>query len=128
MTEEELNEWQGFVYQITTPEGKKYIGCKNLWKIAKLKPLKGKKRRRLVKKKTDWETYYSSSETIKDDVKLNGGDKYHREILVFCEAKGIMAYREAHLQFKHNVLFSDEFLNRMINCRINATTVEKYKP
>ena len=61
-SEEELENWYGFVYLITRlnaleGEPKFYIGCKKLKSKRKLPPLKGAKRKRTVVKKSDYETY-----------------------------------------------------------------------
>jgi len=47
-TQEELEPWVGFVYEITDlSNNKKYIGKKLFWAVRKLPPLKGKKRKRI---------------------------------------------------------------------------------
>ena len=47
-TQEELESWVGFVYCITDlTNNKKYIGKKTFWSTRRLKPLKGKKRKRV---------------------------------------------------------------------------------
>ena len=46
----------GFVYKMVhIPTGKFYIGKKQLTQTRRLKPLKGKTRKRVVKKASDWE-------------------------------------------------------------------------
>ena len=75
----------GFVYQITNlHNGKKYIGKKWFWSTKKLPPLKGKKRKRTVKKESDWMKYFGSSEEVKLLVEQHGEDNFQREILRLC--------------------------------------------
>ena len=63
-TSDMISDNVGFVYQITNLQnGKKYIGKKWFWSTKKLPPLKGKKRKRTVKKESDWMKYFGSSET-----------------------------------------------------------------
>jgi hypothetical protein len=65
-TEDLIGDNYGFVYQITNlTNGKKYIG-KKLFYSAKTKQVKGKKKR--YKASSDWQTYYGSSDILKQDV------------------------------------------------------------
>lgn len=111
-------EAYGFIYMMTNPEGKKYIGKKQMTRNVKLKPLKGKKRKRIVVKETDWRTYTSSSNTINEDIEKNGKEGYKFEILRFCTCKWELSFYEALEQFEREVIFKDEYLNGIINLRI----------
>ena len=63
--DEAPNEYMGFVYLITdTVANKKYIGKKLFWNKRKLKPLKGKTRRRIQVVESDWKNYYGSNEEL----------------------------------------------------------------
>ena len=56
---EDIGDYVGFVYIITDlSNNKKYIGKKNFWSTRRLPPLKGKSRRRTVKKESDWKDYF----------------------------------------------------------------------
>ena len=58
----------GFIYLIiNTINSKKYIGKKQLFSKTTKPPLKGKKRKRIEYKKSDYEKYYGSSEELKKD-------------------------------------------------------------
>jgi hypothetical protein len=125
-TEEELSQWQGFVYMITERStGKKYIGKKFFWSRRRLPPLKGKNRKRIVIKESDWKTYYGSSEDLKTLVEKKGEDNYYREILRLCKTKGECSYYEAKLQFEYDVLLSDEYYNEFIGCKIHSKHLSK---
>jgi len=127
-TEEYLKEWVGFVYELTEKEtGMKYIGKKLFWSTRKLKPLKGKKRKRTVIKQSDWQTYHGSSEKIKLLLEEHGTDRWSREILMMCSTKGELSYMEAKLQFDNDVLLRDDYFNGIISCRINQTHVKNLK-
>ena len=124
-TEEMIGDYVGFVYMITDLDnGMKYIGKKLFRTIQKLKPLKGKKRRRTVVKQSDWQEYFSSSDTIKALVEERGADTFHREILHLCRSKGELSYMEAKLQFDNDVLLRSDFYNGIIQCRINQSHVK----
>ena len=111
----------GFVYQITNLyDGKKYIGKKWFWSTKKLPPLKGKKRKRTVKKESDWIKYFGSSEEVKLLVEQHGEDNFKREILRLCKTKGECTYYEAKLQFDFDVLLRDDYYNEFIGCKIHS--------
>lgn len=97
----------GFVYKVTNNvTGQKYIGKKIFWNTVTRPPLKGKKRKRKIKKESDWKKYYGSSEYVKEDLKELGKENFTREILVLCETKGQSTYFETYLQWKYDVLYS----------------------
>lgn len=123
--DEKISEgYIGFVYEITDVlNGKKYLGKKMLTSKKKLAPLKGQKRKRIVIGQSDWEKYYGSSETVKEQVALRKND-FKRDILVFCKSKGELSYMEAKYQFEREVLLRDEYYNGIINCRINRSHVK----
>jgi len=120
-TEEELSKYVGFVYQITDlNNGRMYIGKKFFWATRKLPPLKGQKRKRTVKKQSDWQDYYGSNEELKLLVEKNGGKGYYREILRLCTTKGECSYYEAKFQFQEDVLLRQEYYNEFIGCKIHS--------
>ena len=122
---EDIGDYVGFVYIITDlSNNKKYIGKKNFWSTRRLPPLKGKSRRRTVKKESDWKDYFGSSEQVKLLVESQGQNSFTREILHLCKTKGEMSYLEAKEQFDRNVLFSDEYYNEFIGCKIHAKHVK----
>lgn len=109
----------GFIYVITnTVTNKKYIGKKQCLTVLKRKPLKGKKNKRHEVVETDWKTYTSSSLELNEDIELYGKDKFKFDIIKWCESKAELAYFEAKMQFECNVLFSDDYYNGIINCRL----------
>jgi hypothetical protein len=109
-----------FVYLITnTVTGKKYIGKKQFWSRIKRKPLKGKKRNRIDHVKSDYETYYGSSNKLKEDIEKYGKQSFTRQILAICGSKWEVAYAELYYQMKENVIFRDDYYNEIINVRLN---------
>ena len=59
----------GFIYCITnTVYQRRYIGKKQILTKLKLKPLKGKTKRRSKVLETDWKTYTSSSVELNNDI------------------------------------------------------------
>jgi len=117
---------EGFVYLITnTTNNRKYVGKK----LAKFKttkpPLKGKKNKRRGTKESDWRDYWGSSDHLNADVEELGPDKFTREILYYCNSRGLMSYLEAREQFERRVLESDEYYNGIINVRVGSSKILK---
>jgi len=124
----QIEEYVGFVYLITDlSNNKKYVGKKNFWSVRRLPPLKGKTRKRTVKKESDWQDYFGSSEQVKLLVESQGRNNFKREILHLCSTKGLMSYLEAKEQFEREVLFSDEYYNEFIGCKIHSKHVKGSK-
>ena len=119
---------EGFVYLITNlTNNKKYIGKKLFWNTRKLKPLKGKTRRRTQVVESNWKNYYGSNEELQQLVENSHAQRFEREILHLCTKKGIMGYLEAREQFDRNVLLSDEYYNNFIGCKIHGKHVAGLK-
>lgn len=122
---DQIGDHVGFVYLITDlTNNKKYIGKKNFWSVRRLPPLKGKTRRRTVKKESDWKQYFGSSEYVKLLLEESGQERFKREIIRLCNSKGSMSYYEAKEQFDREVLLSDEYYNEFIGCKIHAKHVK----
>lgn len=99
-TTEDIEDYVGFVYLIThIPTGKKYIGRKYLYSYRKPK---GSKRR--VKKFSNWEKYYGSSDELKLLVKQEGEQNFKREILSLHKTEGRTNFEETRQLFLNNVL------------------------
>ena len=125
-TSEDIGEYIGFVYLITDQSnGKKYVGKKLFKSKRKLKPLKGKTRRRIKVVESDWKAYYGSSEEVKQMVEEKGANNFHREILYLCYSKGELGYLEAKYQFEHDVLLRDDYYNGIIQCKIHRSHIKR---
>lgn len=132
-TEQEIldNEWIGFVYQITLPDGKKYIGRKYFFSLRTLPALKGYKRRRKVKKESNWRIYNSSSNDVIELIQECGDQGVTYEIISLHPNKQETNYHEMKLQFMLGVIEqrddNDEYiyLNRNINTKFYRS--EKFK-
>jgi len=109
----------GFIYEITnTITNRKYIGKKQCVSRVRRKPLKGKKRSRIDFKDSDWRYYTSSSNELNNDIEKYGKENFIFKIIRPCDSKWELAYYEAELQFKKNVLLKEEYYNGIINLRI----------
>jgi hypothetical protein len=112
------------VYQITNlTNGRKYIG-KKFFYSAKTKQVKGKKKK--FKVSSDWQTYYGSSDILKQDVLQLGHDKFNREILHLCQSKGECGYLEAKEQFVRGVMETDDYYNTWIMVRVRKSHIKDY--
>ena len=127
-TSEDIGDYVGFVYLITDLSNqKKYVGKKIFQSKRKLKPLKGKTRRRTKIVESDWQTYFGSSDEVKALVEEHGPDNFKREILHLCESKGVMSYLELKEQMDREVLLNDEYYNGIIQVKIHRSHVKSLK-
>jgi len=118
-----LEEYVGFVYQITNLEDdRKYIGKKTL-KFKKTKVVKGKRKKFLVE--SDWKKYWGSNKMLHLDLEELGEDKFKREILRLCKSKGEMNYYEAKYQFESGALESDKYYNDWIYIKVHKSHLKK---
>lgn len=127
-TEKDIDNNKGFIYEITEiSTGRKYIGQKVFFNKVAKKPLKGKTRRRISQKQSDWLEYFGSNEELKQKVNGDTVNDYHREILRLCEAKSEMNYWEAFEIFTRHALLKDEYFNSWVSTRINKNQLLKMK-
>ena len=114
----------GFVYLITNlTNNKKYIG-KKFFYSTKTKQVKGKKKK--IKVPSDWQTYYGSSDILKQDVLSLGHENFSREILHLCRSKGECGYLEAKEQFIRGVMETEEYYNTWIMVRVRKSHIKDY--
>jgi hypothetical protein len=123
-TEDLIGDNYGFVYQIKNlTNGRKYIG-KKFFYSAKTKQVKLKKKK--IKVPSDWQTYYGSSDTLKQDVLSLGHENFSREILHLCRSKGECGYLEAKEQFIRGVMESEDYYNTWIMVRVRKSHIKDY--
>lgn len=85
----------GFVYRITNTKTKmQYVGCKQLHRIEKKPPLKGKKNKRHFKKDSDWRSYTGSSKRLNEDIDKLGKEKFKFEIIALADCRWELSYKE----------------------------------
>lgn len=124
-TEADIDDYVGFVYLITEiPTGKKYVGKKIFYNKVSKPPLKGKSRRRITKKSSDWETYFGSNEELKKAVDENGPNMYKREILHLCRSKAEMGYLESKEIFLRDALLKEDYFNSWVSARIQRNQLK----
>lgn len=118
--EEPPEGYVGFVYIITLPDGRKYVG-KKLWNFTRTKTIKGKRKK--VVMESDWKTYYGSSDEVKKLVAELGGGKFKREILHLCKTKSELNYLETWEIFNRKCLLDESYVNGWVSVKINKRTV-----
>jgi len=101
--------YEAFVYLLVFEDGTKYIGKKAFYSVRRTK-VKGRMRRTVVKKESDWQTYMSSSDIVKEKLK-NGEKLVKREILHLCTTRGEATYLEIKEMFLRDVLCHSDYLN-----------------
>jgi hypothetical protein len=111
------NEYFGFVYLIKNKKtGKKYIGRKYFGTTRRVK-VKGKKRRKVIRKESDWATYQGSSKSLQQDISRIGKRNFEFTILIMGETKGQVNYLEENIHHRFHVSASDDFYNDCIGPR-----------
>lgn len=120
-TEEDIESNLGFVYIITNlSNNRKYVGKKFFTKAAS-KQIKGKKKK--IRVKSDWVSYFGSNEELKQEVKTLGEENFHREILYLCKTRAECSYRESYEIFIRDALLKEEYYNSWCSCRIHKKHV-----
>jgi len=115
-----------FVYLITNKvNGMRYVGFKNTL-FKKTRTIKGKKKHGTVE--SDWRTYWSSSEILKNEVSFYGKGNYLREILYLCPLKGVGKYFELKEQIDREVLTKNSSLyyNGIVNVRLGINALKRW--
>jgi len=114
----------GFVYQVITPEGKKYVGKKVLYHNQKKKLTKAelaeqtgrgrKKSYKIVQKESDWKKYIGSNAKLKRQITEGEvtKDDLKRQILEIALNKKHLTYLETKYLFQMAVLENpDQYYN-----------------
>mgnify|MGYP006278333617 CR=1 FL=1 len=122
VSDEDIQEYVGFVYRITNLTNQKsYIG-KKLFKSTRTKTIKGKRKK--VKSESNWRDYYGSNSILNQDVDSLGPENFRREILHLCKSKGTANYLEMKEQIDRRVLESDQWYNDQIYVRVHRSHIK----
>lgn len=126
LSEEELEKYQGFVYEVEECDtGMKYIGKKFFWKKKVLPKNQSRKRKIITRVQSDWKDYHGSNDQVKQ--LREEGKLFKRRILHLCRTKGECSYYEAKLQFENDVLLRDDYYNEFIGCKIHSKFIKDMK-
>ena len=123
---EEFNpdDYYGFVYRITNLKtGMQYIGRK-YFSLSGYAKINGKRKK--IRKESDWKDYWSSSDTLKADVKKIGEEHFKREILRLCKTRTECAYYETKYIFEYDVLLNDGWYNNWVSCKITRMHAQSF--
>jgi hypothetical protein len=104
-----------------TVTGRKYIGRKYFSK-AGYRQINGKRKK--VRQPSDWQNYYGSNETLKEDVSILGEDKFVRTILHLCKTKSECNYYELREQMDRRVLESNDYYNEWISVKVTKKNLK----
>jgi len=106
----------GFIYEVITPEGKKYVGKKVLYHNQKKKLTKvelseqtGRGRRKtfkIVQKESDWKKYYGSNKHLKNQITKGEVtlENLKKQIIQTASNKKHLTYLETKYLFQLEVL------------------------
>ena len=106
----------GFIYEVITPEGKKYVGKKVLYHNQKKKLTKvelseqtGRGRRKtfkIVQKESDWKKYYGSNSHLKNQISKGEVtlESLKKQIIQTASNKKHLTYLETKYLFQLEVL------------------------
>lgn len=118
----ETEDYYGFIYEIENLiNGRKYIGRKFFTK-AGYKQVKGKRKK--IRKESDWEDYFGSSNILKEDVEQLGAENFKRTILRFCKTRGECNYWEAKIILEKDAILDKNYYNESIQCRVHSSHVK----
>jgi len=107
----------GFIYLITNLKSdKKYIGRKYFGTTRRVK-VAGKKRRKVVRKDSNWKDYTGSSKELNNDINTLGKLHFQFKILILGKTKGQVNYLEENLHHRFHVASNDSFYNDCIGPR-----------
>lgn len=104
----DISNFDSFVYLITRLtddeiKPKYYIGKKAFW-FRSRKKVKGRKNRTVIKRESDWMTYFGSSDWLCEVIADEGVHNFRREIIHLCKSRGESFVLEAKEQIQNNVL------------------------
>lgn len=114
----------GFIYLVTTADGQRYLGKKQLLSQRKRKfgkreitkmENKRLKKWEFVIKESNWRTYTGSN--IDLNKLIEEGVEYKKEILYYATSKGQLTYLELRELWTHRVLEHRHFFNGNIGGR-----------
>lgn len=110
-------DWHAFVYRITLPDGRYYIGKCNIWNT----------RHGKVYRQNAWRSYWGSSKELKRLLAATDKAKCKREILRFCVSAGEASYREAELLLKSDALLDPLCLNKHVRVSVLRSALQGYQ-
>jgi len=120
----------GYIYMVThIPSGISYLGKKSLYhnvkrkltkkELAEMPVTRGRKvLTEVVKKESDWKTYFGSAKPILALIKDGKQEEFTRQILQLVPNKKLLTYYECKYMFTHGVLenpnkwFNDNILGK----------------
>jgi len=111
---QDVLRYRAFVYSITLPDGRYYLGKKNVYRV------KGGK----IASESNWQDYWSSSKDVKAEAKAAGFANCRREILQLVESTGKASYIEERLLMERNAMLDPLCLNGNIAAKYQRKVVQ----
>jgi hypothetical protein len=106
--------YRAFVYRITLPDGRWYLGKKNVYRMKAGK----------IVAESNWRDYWSSSKDVKALAKAAGFANCRREILQLTESTGKAGYVEERLLMEQDAMLDPQCLNGNIAAKYQRKVVQ----
>lgn len=123
-------DWFGFIYRITELDtGRLYVGKKQFFMMRRI-AVKGKTRKKVTYKESDWKKYTGSCKDLNEQIKIKGMDNYKFEILSLHDSKSSLYYAEVKLQVMEDVMMVrlDNGVKKYYNGQIGAVKFKVNPP
>ncbi|WVX87350.1 homing endonuclease [Vibrio phage EniLVp02] len=105
------NDYVGFVYLVSTSDGRYYIGSKKLWKNQTRAPNSYKRQPKKPFRESEWLSYTTSSRWLNEDAPAADVEVVEFRILSGQDSWGKTLFLEFMLQVHLDAVRSDKFLN-----------------
>lgn len=106
--------YRAFIYQITLPDGRFYVGKKNIYRTSGGK----------IVAESNWRDYWSSSKDVKALAKAAGYASCQREILQLLESTGKAGLAETRWLIVNDAMLDPKCLNGNIEGKYQRKVVQ----
>ncbi|UYY77476.1 hypothetical protein [Sphingomonas sp. R1] len=111
---EDVLRYRAFVYRVTLPDGRWYIGKKNVYRMKEGK----------IVGESNWRDYWSSSKEVKAAAKSAGYANCRREILRLTESTGKAGYIEERMLMSLDAMLDPLCMNGNVAAKYQRKVVQ----